>query len=92
MPGAKKALKFQRMAGDAFYICTSISDCVLNHFSRVQLFVTLWTGAQQAPLSVDCPGKNTRVGCHFLLQGILVMSQAWIHHNLEDCSLTLVSP
>ena len=70
MPGAKKALKFQRMAGDAFYICTSISDCVLNHFSRVQLFVTLWTGAQQDPLSVDCPGKNIGVGCHALIQGI----------------------
>ena len=50
MPGAKKALKFQRMAGDAFYVCTSISDCVLNHFSCVQLFVTLWTRAHQAPL------------------------------------------
>ena len=30
-----------------------------------------WTVAHQAPLSVDFPGKNTRVGCHFLLQGIL---------------------
>ena len=26
--------------------------CVLSHFSRVQLFVTLWTIAHQAPLSV----------------------------------------
>ena len=24
----------------------------------------------QAPLSMDSPGKNTEVGCHFLLQGI----------------------
>ena len=31
---------------------------------------TLWTAARQAPLSVDSPGKNTGVGCHFLLQGI----------------------
>ena len=30
---------------------------------------TLWTAARQAPLSVDSPGKNTGVGCHFLLQG-----------------------
>ena len=28
-----------------------------------------WTVACQAPLSVGPPGKNTGVGCHFLLQG-----------------------
>ena len=26
--------------------------CMLSHFSRVQLFVTLWTIAHQAPLTV----------------------------------------
>ena len=26
----------------------------------------------QVPLSMDSPGKNTGVGCHFLLQGILL--------------------
>ena len=30
------------------WICT----CVLSHFSRVQLFATLWTVAHQAPLSM----------------------------------------
>ena len=45
------------------------SCCVLSHFSRVQLFATPWTIAHQAPLW-DFPGKNTGVGCHFLLQGI----------------------
>ena len=30
----------------------------------------LETGFYQAPLSMDFPGKNTGVGCHFLLQGI----------------------
>ena len=29
---------------------------------------TPWTVACQAPLSMDSPGKNTGVGCHFLLQ------------------------
>ena len=29
-----------------------------------------WTVACQAPLSMYSPGKNTVVGCHFLLQGI----------------------
>ena len=35
--------------------------------------VTLWTVGRQAPLSMalwDCPGKNTGVGCHALLQRI----------------------
>ena len=38
----------------------------------VWLFVTPGTIAHQASLSTDSPGKNTRVGCHFLLQGILL--------------------
>ena len=44
--------------------------CMLSRLSHVRLFATLWTVALQAPLSWDSPGKNTRVGCHFLLQGI----------------------
>ena len=31
---------------------------------------TPWTVACQAPLSWDSPGKNTGMGCYFLLQGI----------------------
>ena len=29
-----------------------------------------WTVARQAPLSIGFRGKNTGVGCHFLLQGV----------------------
>ena len=43
---------------------------VLWLLSRVQLFVTLWTVARQAPLSIGFPRKNTGGGCRFLLQGI----------------------
>ena len=39
---------------------------VLSHFSRVLLFVTLWTITRQAPLS----SKKTGVGCCALPQGI----------------------
>ena len=39
-------------------------------FSHIRFFATPWTIACQAPLSMDSPGKNTGVGCHFLLQGI----------------------
>ena len=31
--------------------------------SDVQLFVTPWTVARQAPLSMEFPGKNNGVGC-----------------------------
>ena len=31
-----------------------------------------WTVACQAPLPWDFPGKNTGMGCHFLLQGIFL--------------------
>jgi len=38
----------------------------VKSLSRILLFATPWTAAYQAPLS-DFPGKNTGVGCHFLL-------------------------
>ena len=38
--------------------------------SCVQLFMTPWTVAHPAPLSMDSSRKNTEVGCHFLHQGI----------------------
>ena len=40
--------------------------------SPVWLFVPSWTVAHQAPLPMDFPGKNTRVCCYFLLQGIFL--------------------
>ena len=46
---------------------------VLSRFRHVWLFVTPWTIAGQAPLSMDFPGKYTGVGCHALFQGIFPM-------------------
>ena len=40
--------------------------------SRVQLFETPWTVTYQVPSPLDSPGKNTGMGCHALLQGILL--------------------
>ena len=39
--------------------------------SVVWLFVTSWTVAYRLLCPWDFPGKNTGVGCHFLLQGNL---------------------
>ena len=49
---------------------------MLSRISHVQLFVTLWTVAHQALLSMDSPGKITGVGCRALLQGIFP-TQGW---------------
>ena len=53
------------------------------------LFATPWTVARQAPLSVDSPGKNTGVGCHFLLQGVFLTqgSNLPLLHWQADSSL-----
>ena len=44
--------------------------CMLSHFSYVLLFATLWAEATRLLCPWDSPGKNTGMGCHFLLQGI----------------------
>ena len=49
---------------------------LLSRFSRVQLCATPQTAAQQAPRPWDSPGKNTGVGCHFLLQCMKVKSES----------------
>ena len=50
-------------------------------------------GTHQAPPSLDSPGKNTGVGCHFLLQCMTVKSETEVAQScltlsdLMDCSL-----
>ena len=52
---------------------------MLSCFSRVQLFVTLWTVVCQAPLSMGFSRQNTRVGCLALLQGIFLTQGLNLH-------------
>ena len=47
-----------------------LTEVKVKSLSCVRLFVTPRTVAYQVPLSMDFPGKNTGVGCHFLLQEI----------------------
>ena len=61
---------------------------LLSRFSRVQLRATPETAAHQAPPSRDSPGKNTGVGCHFLLQCMKVKSES---EAAQSC-LTLSDP
>ena len=65
--------------------------------SCVQLFETPWTVAHQAPLSLDSPGKSTRVGCHCLLQyqGLNILYcklySCSVLVNIYDLNLLLIS-
>ena len=43
---------------------STMHACVLNCFSCVLLFATLWTTAARLFARAVSPGKNTRVGCH----------------------------
>ena len=53
---------------------------VRQAFNRARLFATPWTAARQAPLSMGFSGKDTRVVCHFLFQGIFLThgARTWV--------------
>ena len=54
-------------------VCVCVCVCVCVHsLTCVKLLATPWSIAHQAPLSMKFPGKNTGVGCHFLLQGLFL--------------------
>ena len=66
---------------------------LLSHISRVLLCATPETAAHRLPHPWDSPGKNTGVGCHFLLQCMKVKSESEVAqscpnvHEPMDCSL-----
>ena len=66
---------------------------LLSRFSHVRLCATPEMAAHQAPYPWDSPGKNTGVGCHFLLQCTKVKSESEVVQlcptlsNTMDCSL-----
>ena len=51
-------------------LLTVVVFLVIQLISRVWFFATPWIVNPQDPLSMGFSGKNTRVDCHFLLQGI----------------------
>ena len=63
---------------------------LLSHLRRVRLCATPETAAHQAPRPWHSPGKNTGVGCRFLLQCTKVKSESEVALTLSepmDCSL-----
>ena len=65
----------------------AVSPLKVKSFSRVQLFSTPWTVAYQAVHPWNFPGKNTGVGCHFLLQEIFPTQG--LNPGLPHCRQTL---
>ena len=61
---------------------------LLSRFSRVQLCATPYTAALRLPCPWDSPGKNSGVGCHFLLQCMKVKSESEV---AQSCP-TLLDP
>ena len=64
------------------------SSLLLSHFSRVQLGATrvqLWKPTRPRH-PWDSPGKNTGVGCHFLLQCMKVKSESDIAQSCPTLS------
>ena len=66
---------------------------LLSRFSHVRLCATPEMAAHQVPPSLDSLGKNTGVGCHFLLQCMKVKSESGVAQSCPtpsdpmDCSL-----
>ena len=58
----------------------------LSHFSHVRLCATPETAAHLAPCPWDSPGKNTGVGCHFLLQCMKVKSESEVTQSCPTLS------
>ena len=61
---------------------------LLSRFSYVRLCATPQTAATRLPCPWDSPGKNTGVGCHFLLQCIKMKTESEV---AQSC-LTLCDP
>ena len=69
---------------------------VAYSLSSVRLLQSHGLQVLQAPLSMNFPGKNTGMGCHFLLQGIFPTQRSNPHlqhcrqsPKLQACSLLL---
>ena len=71
-----------------FLVISKTCCCCL--VAILYLFLTLWTVAHQAPLSMRFP-KNTGVDCHFLLQSIFLnqgLNLHLLHQQMDSLPLS----
>ena len=67
----------------------SMCACILSCFTCVQLFVSLWIVAHQAPLSMGFPRQEYWSGVHALLKGIFPTQRTnphllWLLHCRQN--------
>ena len=84
----EKAREFQKNISFCFIDYAKAFDCVVVGGLVTKSCLTLvtpWAIAYQARLSLawDSPGKNARMGCHFLLQGIFLTQE--LNSGLLHC-------
>ena len=65
---------------------SSSEDLLLSHFSRVRLCDLIESSPPGSPRPWDSPGKNTGVGCHFLLQCMKVKSESEVAQSFPTLS------
>ena len=77
----------------SLWVICSMALLRLSHFSRVRLCDPIRRQPTRLPRPWDSPGKNTGVGCHFLLQCMKVKSESEVAQSYPilcdpmDCSL-----
>ena len=59
----------------------------MKSLSRVWLFAAPWMWPARLLCPRNVPGKNTRVGCHFLLQGVFLTQRS--NRGLPHCGQIL---
>ena len=67
-------------------VCMLLLLLLLSCFSRVQLYGPHRRGPTRLPHPWDSPGKNTGVGCHFLLQCMKVKSESEVAQSCPTLS------
>ena len=65
-----KPYLFYKVRFTCFHLPLIILELLFSHWVMSVSFVTPWTVRSLPLCPWNLPGKNTRVGCHFLLQGI----------------------
>ena len=66
--------------------CPLLLLLLLSRFSRVQLCATPWRQPIRLCCPWDSPGKNTGVGCHFLLRCVKVKSESEVAQSCPTLS------
>ena len=92
VPNAYSNFKFFKAFYPYWIFWVLLLLLLLSRFSRVQLCATPWRQPTRLPRPWDSPGRNTEVGCHFLLQCMKVKSESEVAQSCltlrdtMDCS------